>query len=332
MIQAVVVVLLEYELRGEHAVHPHRDLLDVQILALARDGVHEHGAYGVLPAEEADALGDDCGDPVGLALLVHLKVHVREHLGGVFEAQIAVDVAEKVLAGRVADALVEALHADLLRHHVDDEVGGDAVALVVPPLEHVAVVQVSDAHGAVVVVYLVALRVHLELADQVGQLAEAARGEDVGGVGVQHRDLVEGDLSHLAGEVAVLYREEAGVVPRAGDLPADNRADYGHGEAEADDVKRHGGALPRRRHPLARARGLRPAEQQRARAENGAEQDDEHVKVARMDVYGRKLEIEIQKAEYGGHHEGDEQALSPREDLARLARLLLTFGSIAVLA
>ena len=180
LIEAVVVVLLYYEVGGGDAVDPEGDFLHRQVFALAGDGVEQHRAGDVLAAEETYLLGYDGGYPVGLALLVDLKVHVGEHERRVVEAQVAVQVTEEIFAGRVAYALVYAGDLDLLRHHVDDEVGGDACALVVPPLEHVAVVEVGDAHGAVVVVYLIALGVDFELADEVAQFAETAGGQHVG--------------------------------------------------------------------------------------------------------------------------------------------------------
>ena len=132
------------------------------------------------------------------------------------EAQVAVEVAEEVLAGRVAYAVLDTGDLDLLRHHVYDEVGGDAVLLVIPPLEDVAVVEVGYAHGTAVVVYLVALGVDLELADEVAQLAEAAGGEDVGRGVVEHGYLVEAYLRDVGREVALLYGQQLGVVAARG--------------------------------------------------------------------------------------------------------------------
>ena len=47
-----------------------------------------------------------------------------EHIGGVIEAQVAVEVPAEVLGGGVADALLQTHHLHILGHHVDDKIGG----------------------------------------------------------------------------------------------------------------------------------------------------------------------------------------------------------------
>ena len=119
MVHAIVVVLLHDDIRGIHPVHPAGNHLI--ILALAGNGVDQHGALHVLAAEEADGLDDPGADPVRRALLVNFKDRLIEHHGGVLEAQMPVEVAAEMLGSGVLHALIQAHHLCLLGHHVDDE-------------------------------------------------------------------------------------------------------------------------------------------------------------------------------------------------------------------
>ena len=237
------------------------------------------------------------------------------------EAQITVKVAEEILAGRIAYALVDTGDLDLLRHHVDDQVGGDAVALVVPPLEEVAVVEIGDAHGAVVVVYLVALGVDLELADQVAQLAETAGGQHVGRGVVEHGYLVEAYLGHVLGEVAVLDREQAGIVTGAEHAPADDRADDGHKRAQADYIKRYRRLLPCGGDVLLHRAAAEAAEDELRGAPDQRYENDENIQVAGVYVQRGELEVEVQQGKHYGDHKAYHRGLAFGQGAPRLLGL-----------
>ena len=61
---AVIVILLHDDIGGVQPVHPSRHSLIV--LALAGDGVHQHGAVNIRAAEQTDGLDNAGTDPVGL--------------------------------------------------------------------------------------------------------------------------------------------------------------------------------------------------------------------------------------------------------------------------
>ena len=114
-------VLLHDELRHIQLIHPGGNLL--VILALACDGVHQHGAANVRAAEEADGLHHPGADPVGGALLVDLKDGIGEHIGGIVEAQVPLEIAAEVLGRGVLHPLVQPHHLHILGHHIHDQVG-----------------------------------------------------------------------------------------------------------------------------------------------------------------------------------------------------------------
>ena len=206
-IPAVVVVLADDQLGGEHVVHPLRHVRHVVIAVLAGDGVHQHGADDVRAAEEAHGAGHPGADPPGIALLVDLKGGGVEDIGGVAEPQVAVEVAGEVLRRGVADAVLQPHHVHVLGHHVDDQIGRQALGPIIEPLDPVAVFQRRHPDGLALVVDLGIVRRHLKLAHHVGQLAQLAVAQLGGAVTVQHGNLAVGNLLHLGGEVALLHRQ-----------------------------------------------------------------------------------------------------------------------------
>ncbi len=125
VVHAVVIVLLHNQIRVIHVVHPVGDLLVV--LALPGNGVHQHGALDVRAAEEADGLDHAGADPVGLALFIDLKHRIGKHICGIVEPQVAGQIPPEMLGGGVLHALIQPHHFGLLGHHVDDEIGRQAL-------------------------------------------------------------------------------------------------------------------------------------------------------------------------------------------------------------
>ena len=114
---------------------------------------------------------------------------------------MAVEIAVEILRRGVFHALVQADDGGLLRDHVDENIGRQALAAVGQPLEKVGVFQIGHAHRPVVIVDLRIGRRDLELADHVAQLAQLAVAQTLGRVLVQHGDLVEGNLRHIGRKV-----------------------------------------------------------------------------------------------------------------------------------
>ena len=168
------------------------------------------------------------------------------------------------------------------------------------------------------VVYLVALGVDLELADEVAQLAEAAGGQDVGRGVVEHGYLVETYFRHVLGEVAVLNGQQGGVVAGAEHGPAHDGTDNGHENAQADYIEGHCGLLPGRVDILLRRASVEAAEYQRRGAPHKAEQDDKDVEVAGVYIKSRQGKVEVQEAEYYGDEQAQEDGFALAHGLARL--------------
>ncbi|MPM44331.1 hypothetical protein SDC9_91009 [bioreactor metagenome] len=104
---------------------------------------------------------------------------------------MAVKIPAEVLGGGVLDALVKAHHSGFLADHINQNIGGDALAAVIQPLDDVAVYQIGDPHGALVVVDLSVIVGNLKLADHVVQFAQLAVAQLLRGGLIQHGDCVE---------------------------------------------------------------------------------------------------------------------------------------------
>ena len=208
---AVVVILIHDDVGGVQPVHPGGHIL--VILALAADGVHQHGALHVRTAEKPDALDDPGADPVGGALLVDLKHRLVEHHGGILEPQVAVEVPGEVFRRGILHALVQPDHLRLLGHHVDDDIGRQAVGAVGEPLDEVSVGKARDPHGAALIVDLGIVGQDLKLRHHIRQLTQLPAAQSGGGVAVQHGDLVIADLLHLRDEVTGGQGQQLAVCP-----------------------------------------------------------------------------------------------------------------------
>ena len=153
------------------------------------------------------------------------------------ETQVAIQIAAEMLRRGIADALLQTHHLHILCHHVNDEVGGQAVGAVIQPLDPVAVAQGGDPDRTVLVVDLGVVIVHLELGHHIRQLAQLAVAQLGRGIPIQHGDLVDGDLLHLAGKVAGLHRQQIPIIGGPNELPADDAAHNGgedHGQSQEE--------------------------------------------------------------------------------------------------
>ena len=278
-IRAVVVVLLHDQLGGVDVIHPVGHVAGLVVGALAGDGVHQHGTDDITAAEQADGVADPGADPPGVAVLVDLKGRLVEHIGGVVEAQMAVQVAAEVLGGGVVDALVQTDDLHVLSHHVDKQIGGQAVGAVVQPLDDIAVAQGRDADRAALVVDLGIVIGHLELGDHVRQLAQLAVAQLCGGVGIQHGDLVIADLLHLRGKVAVGNGQQVAVVPGTEQLPADHRAHQCRGDQRGGRDEGHGALLFQKGEVALGTGALKTGGQYGAAAVHGAHQQHEDIEI-----------------------------------------------------
>ena len=322
MVLAVVVVLLDDELRRVDMVHPGRRLLIV--CALAGDGVHQHRAVVVRAAEEADGLLLLGADPVGGALLVDLKDRLLEHIGRVVEAQVPVEVPGEVLRRGVLHALREAHHIHALVHHVDDEVGGQTLGAVVEPLDDVPVAQGRHPDGPPVVVDLGVVLRHLELGHHVAELAQLPVPQLLGAVPVQHGDAVIGHLLDVLREGAALQGQELAVGPG----PEDHHAHKG-ADGDGDDQRRrqeegHGALLLGKLEVALRPGALEAGGQQGADAVHPAAEEEEDVALLAVEVHGRQGHVEVDRREEQRHAQVDEgPGHAVADGLAGLAGLFL---------
>ena len=88
------------------------------------------------------------------------------------ETEVAVEVAAKVLGGGVLHALAQPHQLHILRHHVDEQIGGQAVGAVGEPLDDIAVQERGDPDRPAPVVDLGIVVGYLKLADHVAELAQ----------------------------------------------------------------------------------------------------------------------------------------------------------------
>ena len=321
MVHAVIVILLHDKLGVIEVIHPGGDVGGVIVLALAGDGVDQYAALHVCAAEEADGLDNPGADPVGHPLLVDLHHRLGKHVGGVVEAQVAVEVAAEVLGGGVLDALLEPYQLHILGHHVDDDIGGQAVRTVGEPLDEVGVAQRGDAHRAALVVDLGVVLVDLKLADHVAELTQLPVSQTLGGVLVQHGDLIKGDLVHIGGKVAALRRQQGGVCAGPENHAAHQCTDEGYSNHGHCHYGRDGALLLHKFKVMLGPLALEAGGEDGAAAVDHAQQQNECIEVGGLGVQGGQLQIEVDKA----HHQCDDQIdEDPGNGAAhRLARLFL---------
>ena len=229
-----------------------------------------------------------------------------------------------MLGGRVLHAVFKAHHVDVLRHHVDDKVGGKTLGAVVEPLDDVAIAKRRNAHGAAVVVDLRVVLGDLELRNHVGKLAELAVAELLRAVAVEHGDAVVGDLSDLLGEAAAFNGKQRLIVLRAQHDPGHQRADKRCDNKQRRDEKRHGALLFDEGEVALRARALKAGGQKRADAVGEAQQQCKAVKLLGVQVDGGQFKIEKDRADEQRDKHIDRDAAALAAD--RLSGFALALG------
>ena len=305
-------------------VNPLRHVLDGQVLRLARRGVHHDHALDGRSAEQADGARLHGADPPRLAFLVDLERLLVEHVEGVFQLHVAVDVAHERLGLGVMDGVVLKAHdLRILRRHVHQRVGGDAGLAVREPLEQVRIPQRAHAHRRALVVDLAVQRRYLELAHVLGDGAHLAVAQQHGRIAVDNGDLRVVHLLDVLREVVLRRLQHRGVL--LGVAGEDGERHHGAQDAQHGHGHRHV-ARELERLRLARVRlDLRGAllvavrtapehQEQRQQDEHG----HEHPGVRRMDVDGR-VEPPVGGQAYQHDNDGgdDKGLLAPRGHTVR---------------
>ena len=314
LVLARPVVLLDQKVRGIYAVDPFGNIGDGQILALARRGIHEHGARNRLAAEKADLEIAHRADPPGIAFVVDFERLLAEHIEGILQLDVAVDIARKRFAFGILDGLVTLETNDLgiLRGHIDNHIRRDALLAILQPFEQIGIRQRTHADRAVLIVDLTVQRRNLELADQVGHGAHGAVAEKRGGRAVDDGNLVVVDLLDILRELHIGGLQDIRVFLR---VAREKR----HGEQGADKHQREnaggneGKRLERLRLALAAAylgRSVLVCPRFRAEIQKRRQQDndgDEEPRIDAMDV-DRRMEPPIRhrqnKHDEHGRHDG----------------------------
>ena len=242
---------------------------------------------------------------------------------------MAVQVPAEMLRRGVLHALVQPHHLRLLRHHVDDEVGRQAVGAVGEPLDEIAVGKAGDPHRAALVVDLGVVGQDLKLGHHVRQLAQLPAAQPGGGVAVQHGDLVVADLLHLRGKIAGGQGQELAVGPGPQHHPGGNGANRNGGDQRDHHKKRDGTLLFHKAEVPSGPRPLKAGGQHRADTVHGAQQKHKEVEVLRMGIQRRKLHIEVHQPHQHRDGKVDERPGKGRPDgFARFALFLRALGKV----
>ena len=323
-IGAVIVILLDDQLGGKYMVHPCGDIRHIVVGVFTGNGVHQHRAGDIRAAEQADGPVDPGADPPGTAFLVDLKGRLVKNEGGILEPEIPVQIAVEMLGGGIADALLQTHHLHVLGHHVDDQIGGQALPAVVQPLDDIAVLQRRDTDRAALVVDLGIVVGHFELGDHVRQFAQLAVAQLGGGIPVQHGDLVKGDLLHLRGEIAVLHRQQITIGCGPEHLPAQSAAhqrNHHHGRRQQ---QRDQALLFQELKVALGPVSLKPGGKDGAHGIYAAQQQHKHIKIRRFQIDGRQCHIEIHRGKHQRHRQVQHgTAKGGADGLARFPRLAL---------
>ena len=307
----MVVILFHNQVGGVEVVHPGGDLF--QILRLAGDGVDQNGPLNVGAAEQANGFDDARCNPPGLARFVNFKPRLREQIGGIFKAQVPVDVPVQRFGFGVLHPLIQPDDLGFLRDHVHQNVGGQALIPVGEPLDEVGVVDGGHAHGAALVIDLGRVVGILKLADHIAQGAHLAVTQIIGRVTVQRWNLVEGDLGDVGGEITGLHVQK--LLVSAG--PEDGQRQ--HLAHQSDQNQRHKEQQNRQallfealhkiaekvfRSGLLIGRDPEPGGDQRANHKNNTEQPGEGIKFRVFQIDGGQADVKVGEA----HKKGDGQA------------------------
>ena len=315
LVLARPVVLLDEQFGRIGAVDPLGHIVDGQVRALARGGVHHDHTLDGGAAEQADGTRLHRADPPRLAVLVDLERLLIKHVEGVLQLHVAVDIAGQRLGTRIEDRTVAQLHdLRILRGHIHQRVRRDALGSVRQPLEQVSVAKRAHAHGRALVVDLAIRARDLELADVLGDVAHGAIAQQRRRIAVDDGDLGIVDLLDILREVSILRIQHASVL---GSVAGEHRQRC-HGTQHAD--QRDGHRNPRRHLERLRLRAIGvhfavarfvrarlhvPQQEQRQQDEH----DHEHPRVHAVDV-DRRMEPPVGRRQDKQHqHRGDDERL-----------------------
>ena len=310
----VIVVLLHDQVGVVKVIHPGGDVVGVAVGTLAADGIQQHGALDVGAAEKADGLLNAGGDPIGPPGLVHLKLRLGKHHGGVVEAQVAHHVAVQRLGEGVLHALAQPLDGGFLGHHVHHHIGGQTAGAVGKPLDKVGVADGGYPHRAALVVDLGGVVGVLELAHHIAEGAHLPVPQVFRGEAVQGGDLLKGDLSDLSGEVPGLGHQQLPVYLGPEDGGGEQLAHHiHHRQGDEQNENRQALALHKSQvFPKAAALlGLEPGSYQGGENIDHAQQKDKAIEVGGVEVEGGEGDIEVGKAKEQSHQQVDDDLSQP---------------------
>ena len=324
LVGAIVIVLIHDDLRRVDAVHPGGDIGIV--LAFTGDGIHQHRTLDIGTAKEPDALDNAGANPVGRTLLIDLKGRFIEDIGGILEPQMAVQIAAEVLSRSIVHPFRQTNHIYLLRHHINDEIGRQAGAAVIEPLEDIAVAQRGDPNGTTLVIDLGIVIRYLKLAYHIGQLAQFAVTQLFGRIPVQHGDLIKGDLLDILGKVTGLHSYQLGIGAAADDNAGKQPANHIDDKYCSDNDKRHdAAALQQFPEGLAVFRlAIDAGSDNRRDAVYYREEQEKAIKCCRVQIDGRQLHIKVNETRHNGDDQIDENVFAGKAGFSHKRRSFRT--------
>ena len=213
-IGAVPIVLLHKKIARVSAVYPLGNVLDRKILALTRASIAQNHTLDSRAAEQTDGPILHGINPVRIAIFIYLEGFLVEHICGVMQLHVAINVVEQRVGVRIANRFGRAYHFGILGVHVHNHVSGDAGGLIGPPLENIGIIQRTDAHGSPFVVDLGIQRGYLELGHVIGHGSHGAIAQKHGGITIDERNGTVINLLDVFGEVAVRRLQDRGVLLR----------------------------------------------------------------------------------------------------------------------
>ena len=299
-------------------VNPIGNLGHGKVLAFAGRSVHHDRAADGLAAKQADREVSNGANPPRVAFVVDFERLLSEHIEGIFELHVAVDVARQGLAFGVLDgfAFLKAHHLGILRGHVHDDIGRDALLAVLEPLEQIGIAQRAHAHRMILIVDLAIQGRDLELAYQVGHRAHRAVAQQHGGIAVDDGNLIVVHLLYVVGERRVLGLQHIGVFRRIAreERRRKQRAHQHEGENHHRDERQEFerlGLAGVRAHLIGAMRigAMAHAEDEERRQQD--EHGDERPRVGAVDVDGR-MEPPVRHRQHDNRHDdADDDGLPP---------------------
>ena len=221
------------------------------------------------------------------------------------ETQMAVQIPAEMLHIGVLDALLQPHQLHVLRHHVNEQVGGQSVSPVGEPLDQIGVHQSGDAHRAALVVDLGIIVHHLKLGDHIAELSQLPVAQAFGGLFIQHGNLVVGNFVHLGGEVA----HRNGQQLRVGLGPENNAARQCPHQSQHQQCNsqnnRNSALFFQEAEVVPRLLSLKAGSQRGADTVHGAQQQGKGVKIRRLEIDGGEFKVEVEQSRQEGDNEVD---------------------------